>query len=462
MKICLVQCPAFGIDAPPLGVAFLATYISKNKIETKIFDFNIDLYQKVEKHHKTLWEPSNSILWSDPEKFSEFKFISSKLLDDYSAKILQFEPEMVCFSIHSTSVLFSIKLSKLIRKKDPSIKIIFGGPQCFIKNNRNRVVKTEYDIHKYADFLIIGEGEETLLEIIKRVEEKNDLKRIPGCVYECDTSYFKYRTPIMDLDNLPIIDFSFFKLEKYTDYKHHKLRILSSRGCVSKCVFCTDTMIWMKYRTRSAKNILEEFKQRKKEGVIFLEFNDSLLNGDMNNLSKLCNLLIKDNISINWGGSARIDERLSYKFLKKMRKAGCLYLNYGIESASTKILKKMNKNITTFEAIKTVILTRLAGIKVVTNWIIGFPEETRLDFLKTLFFITFLRPFISDVSVATLFINPHSLIEKQPLRFGIVYNGCANWHTIDKKNNQDIRAKRAKIFVFFTKMLFYKAPYKTI
>jgi len=462
MKICFVQCPAFGVDSPPLGISYLATFISKKKFTVKVFDFNIDLYNHVDKKYKYLWLPSNIRDWTNPDKFDQFEFITKDLLKNYSKKIISYNPSVISFSTHSTSVQFTIKLTKIVKRLKPSIKIIYGGPQCFIKEITPKDIISDYGFHQYPDFMIIGEGEETLLELLTRIKNGSKTDDVAGCISSKNIKNPRYRKSIEDLDSLPLPDFSFFDLEKYPDYKHGKLRILSSRGCVSKCVFCTDTMSWKKYRTRSAENIFKEFKLRKKQGINTLEFNDSLLNGDLKNLSKLCDLLIKNDIGMYWGGSVRVNERMNYSFLKRMKQANCSYLSYGVESASNKVLKKMNKNILSFSAMKIIVLTRLAGIKVFTNWIIGFPGETTLDFIKTLLFVTLLRPFINDVSVSTLFINPHSLMEKSPERFGIQYDKQRNWQSIDGKNNASVRLRRAKIFLLVTKLLFYPTSYRTI
>jgi len=134
------------------------------------------------------------------------------------------------------------------------------------------------------------------------------------------------------------------------------------------------------YRTRSSENILKEFKLRKKQRFKFIEFNDSTMNGDLSIMSDLCDKLIKENLNLNWGGSARINPKMGFKFLRKMKKAGCNFLNYGIEIAAPKVLKKMNKQITVKDISKTVIKTRFAGIKVYSNWIVGFPNETEEQF----------------------------------------------------------------------------------
>jgi len=177
-------------------------------------------------------------------------------------------------------------------------------------------------------------------------------------------------------------------------------------------------------------------------------------------MSDLCDKLIKENLNLNWGGSARINPKMGFKFLRKMKKAGCNFLNYGIESAAPKVLKKMNKQITVKDISKTVIKTRFAGIKVYSNWIVGFPNETRFDFLKTLLFIIFHRIFISELSVAMCFINSHCLMERYPEKFNIIYDEKRNWHTKDMKNVLKERRKRMNTLLFLSKLLGYNIKFK--
>lgn len=459
MRIAFVQCPAYGIDAPPVGIAYLSSFLRSKGYETKVFDFNIEVYNQTDK--KDLWEPWQLNLWFDKEKVTSFPFFSEKLFLKMAKQLIDYKAEIICFSIHTTSVLFSIELAKKIRKLDGTKIIIFGGPSSFKKYSQ-KCVTTDCDIHRYADALVTGEGEKTLLDLIKQIEKKGKLQGVKGTIVIKDGKIkeFPIRKVITNLDELPIPDYKEFNLGLYRDCQHGKIRILSSRGCPNKCVFCTDTMIWQKYRTRSAENILKEFRLRKQQGFKFIEFNDSTLNGNLNVLSELCNLLLKENLSINWGGSARIEPGMSFAFLRKMRKAGCTFLNYGIESASQRVLKKMNKHITVWGTSKTIIKTRLAGIKVYTNWIVGFPNESRIDFLKTLIFIIAHRPFIGDPNVASCFINPHSIIEKHPEKFNLAYDEQRNWHTNDMKNTLAERTRRFEIFLAISAMLGYNVKIK--
>lgn len=459
MRIAFVQCPAYGIDAPPVGIAYLSSYLRSKGYETKVFDFNIEQYNKEGK--SGLWEPWQINLWLDKDKIEKFPFFSETLISAWAEQVLAYDTKIICFSLQGTSTLFSIALAKKIRERDNKKIIIFGGPSSFRKHS-NQSFETDYNIHEYADALVIGEGEETLLEIIKQVEMYDKLTGANGSILIKDNKAkeFPDRESIRNLDELPIPDYSEFRLEDYRDCKKGKIRMLSSRGCPNKCVFCTDTMLWKKYRTRSAENILEEFKLRKKQGFKFIEFNDSTMNGDLETLSELCDKLIKEKSGIEWGGSARVNPMMSISFFKKMKKAGCKFINYGIESASSNVLKKMNKQITSLEASKAVIKTRLAGIKVYTNWIIGFPNESRLDFLKTLLFVILHRPFISEASVAMCFINPHSLMEKYPEQFDIVYDEKRNWHTTNMKNNLKERRQRMDAFLLLTKLLGYNIKFK--
>ncbi len=443
MKTALVNCPMIPVDAPPLGLAYLATYLAKKGKDIAVLDINIDFYHTQTTENKGYWGPKFSQFWYLEAKYNEIPFIKKEIYEFYANKILLVNPDIVGFTATSTTVFFIKGLVDVLKKINPNLFIILGGASAHrvFSKEKEKKFEMENKMHNYADAIVVGESEETFLDLINQLEAGGEINCPGVCIKRGDEWIdFGMRTPISNLDLLPFPDYSFFPVDKYTE--KNMIRILGSRGCYAKCVFCTDTMIWQKYRTRSARDIFLEMKLRRLEGHHHMEFNDSTLNGDLNVLNELCDLLISANMDILWGGNARIRKEMDLTFLTKMYKAGCRKMSVGIESASQKVLDDMNKNLKIEEVVDFLKNAKQAGIKISVNWVVGFPTETQKDFEKTKKFIQEYSSYFVECAVSTLSINPHTLIERYPEKFGIIYDKDRIWRTKDKKNLPKVREKR--------------------
>ncbi|MBL7196986.1 MAG: B12-binding domain-containing radical SAM protein [Candidatus Omnitrophica bacterium] len=450
MRIALVQCPAFGIDKPPLALGYLSAFLRGRGYEVNVFDLNVDLYSKTEEKDKKFWEFQYVFQWLDNDYFSKEGVLPKVYFRCWAEQILSSNPDVIGFSVQSSSLEVSIKLAKEIKNIAPDKTIIFGGPlhlSYSIEHTYYLLQLENASKTKVVDIVVLGEGEETLVDILKRTENKSSLEGCAGTVTRENGRLINngLRPLMKDLDLVPFPEFGNFP----ASYKFKKrLPVLGSRGCIHRCTFCDDTLIWQYYRSRSAGNILEEMKLRKKEGVEFLEFNDLLINGNLKQLSELCDLLIKERVKMPWGGSATIDSRMDFNFLKKLKRAGCCYLNYGIESASSKLLREMNKSFTIEVAKKVLELTHKAGISVCTNWIVGFPTETRDDFKETLNFvrnnIDYLR---NNIMVNSFILKGNCLLFENKKKFGIVSDKERNWYSLNGVNTVEERKRRYDEFI---------------
>jgi radical SAM superfamily enzyme YgiQ (UPF0313 family) len=163
--------------------------------------------------------------------------------------------------------------------------------------------------------------------------------------------------------------------------------ILSSRGCVHKCRFCSNTKfartLW---RPRSIKNILEELRYLSDMGFEQLMFVDDSFTLNQKRVIKLSKSIRKEKLDIEWFCEGRVDN-CSYEMLKALSKADCKVLFLGIESANQRILDYYNKNITPQQSEKAVNMARKAGIDIIMgSFILGAPDETREEIQNTLNF----------------------------------------------------------------------------
>jgi radical SAM superfamily enzyme YgiQ (UPF0313 family) len=445
MKIALIQCPAFGIDRPPIALGYLSAFLRSHGHTTAIFDFNIELYFKANEQNRKFWDFQYVFQWLDNNYFANEGLLPKSYFKDWAREVVNSSCDVISLSLQSSSLTASINLAREIKEIAPEKTIVFGGPLNLSYNidhayyllgleNASKV--------KIIDILVLGEGEETFIDILSRLKRKITLEGCPGVVFARRGSFIDngMRPLIKDIDSIPFPDFSDFP-DKYK-YKK-RMPILSSRGCVHKCVFCDDTLMWNKFRCRSAGNIVDEIRLRKKQGVEFLEFNDLLINGNLQQLSAMCDLLIQEKIEMPWGASACVDKRMNPYFFEKLRRAGCRYLNYGIESASPKVLAELNKSFTIQEAKKVIKFTYQAGITVCTNWIVGFPTETISDFKQTLDFITDNFWYLKNSIMVNSFILKHnSIIFKDQKKYGIISDKERNWHSLGGANTVNERKRR--------------------
>jgi len=461
MKITLVLCPSWGIETPHLGIALLAAALRKQNHQVAVFDINIQIHHK----YKTsgLWKSEEDIHWEDPIFVSKFIDENEDLLNSFVSQIISTGAQAIGFSIYFTTSRISLELARRIKAKDKDKIIIFGGQQCFPESSAECIIKD-----KSVDMVVIGEGDQTLPELINKLEASRDLDSCPGVIFKKDGRIVNcgMRLPIMDLDSLPFPDFSDFSLSSYD--KPYQLPILSSRGCPYSCVFCNTKLFWIKFRSMSGERIFREmeYQLNRYKGIRFFTFNDHVIDANIPSLSHLCDLIIQEKsvqqetatdnwedltwYNLTWKGLALIRPELTYEFLKKMRQAGCIELEYGIESCSQRILDKMKKTFNIEVAERVIRDTQRAGISVRANFMFGFPGETEEDFQKTLDFLERNKDVFTEVHPSETFchIDPGTYLINHLEEFDVSPHSLHSlyWESNDAKNTYPERLKRHQSF----------------
>jgi hypothetical protein len=183
-------------------------------------------------------------------------------------------------------------------------------------------------------------------------------------------------------------------------------------------------------------------------------FYDPLLNGNIRVLSRFCDL-INDAVSqgvirqVKWSGEAIIRPEMTIELLKKMKRAGCCDLSYGMESGSQSVVESMGKRFKISDAETVIRATHDAGIGVTLNFMVGFPTETEEFFQETLDFIKRNREYIDWVmpSESFCYIDKGTYLYEHAEEFGVLSFPHTNfWKSIDGKNNYPERLRRFRIF----------------
>jgi magnesium-protoporphyrin IX monomethyl ester (oxidative) cyclase len=235
------------------------------------------------------------------------------------------------------------------------------------------------------DIVVRGEGEYTMLELIKFLEGKISLSEILGISYKDKDGNLFHNPPrpfIADLDTLPFPATHLFPIKNYMKKQtlYHPdffWSILTSRGCPNRCIYCASATLGKRYRIRSARNVYREIKQLQQDfNIKYFRFLDDTLTADSKRLNESLDLFIADKeFTIPWDCDSRVDT-VSKELLLKMKKAGCHGITYGVESGNPTTLKKIRKGITLEEINRAIDASMNADLVFVINLIIGWPWET--------------------------------------------------------------------------------------
>jgi len=255
-----------------------------------------------------------------------------------------------------------LKISEAINRSKNRPFYILGG--------YGPTPEPEYFMNKTgADIIVQGEGEETIVEIMDTLGQKKSFEGVLGTAYRDgkEVKINERRPLIQDLDSIPWPAYHKFPIDYYrmlrmshtapTDFL---MPMMSARGCTFRCTFCY--RMDSGYRARSPKNIAEEVAYLKKDfGINYISFQDDLLMSSVAHTEEVCREFINSGLDIKWNCNGRLNY-CSTDLLKLMKEAGCVFINYGIESMDNEVLKKMKKGLRTEQIVKGIAETLELGI----------------------------------------------------------------------------------------------------
>lgn len=260
-----------------------------------------------------------------------------------------------------------IEVFKLIRSIKPNTPICLGGAYV-------TTIMEEIFEETPADFAVYGEGEITFSHLLDYLKSKVTLDQINGLMYKNGEKIITNppREQIRDLDSIPYPAYELFKMDRYPMH-----RIVTSRGCPYKCVFCNSSSIWLgKWRKRDPGKIVDEIEyliRNYKKKTFF--FNDNSFNVDIKRVESLCKIILDKKLKFLWTTPVRV-EIITKEIAHLMKKSGCYNVGIGIESANNSILEKMKKKNTIEDVKKGIRIFKEAGIEVLGQFVIGSPGDT--------------------------------------------------------------------------------------
>ena len=371
-KLMLVLLPQWAAEFPPFNLCRLSAIAKQAGYESKIIDANIGAYRYYKDEFESkldykLWDPTTIWRWCGSNYNELHKHLEPFLLKIFD-EIVEYNPDLIGFTIYQMNEEPTKWMIQKLKEKLPNIKIAVGGPN---------VQKGYFIKEDYYDYVVAGEGEEAILRILDEVE--HNIKH-PGQQYLVQPEDQRLNLNKFPMPDYANIDFNQYKIPNGVTTE-------LSRGCIAKCTFCEETHFW-KYRQRMAIDALEEINYLYHEkGTRVFWFIDSLVNGNLKELRAFAKGVIANGLDIKWTGYARCDGRMDLEYLQDLADSGCVYLNYGCESGSEKVLDDMDKGVTIAEMEQNFRDGHKVGINAATNWIVAFPTEPYQDYADTMTFL---------------------------------------------------------------------------
>lgn len=289
------------------------------------------------------------------------------------------KPDLIGFSVLHANRFGGIEVAREAKALDPGVRIVFGGiGATFLREHLLRHFSE-------IDYVIRGEGEYTLLSLVRALEMKNsqDLYHIKGLTFRQDERIIETAPPepIPDPDRLP-------QPARYFTYN----TLSSARGCAWNCRFCGSPRFWgRKVRFRSPADFVEEIELLYHQGIRFFYFADDTFTMKKDRVLEICRLIVDKKMDITWNAIARVHD-IDAELLHRMRLAGCVQISYGVESGSEKIRKILNKRITETDIKKAFFLTRRHGLLARAYFIYGSPGESWETIRETINLMNEIKP----------------------------------------------------------------------
>jgi len=308
--------------------------------------------------------------------------------EEFRSEISKRQPDIVGVTSSTLTYQSGLKLVKIAKQACPNCITIAGGSHVTFWDDKALEECPELDI------VVRREGENTMLELVQRIEAGKSYDDVLGITYRKEGKITRNpdRPYIEDLDSLPFPARHLWPMEKFRDLED-VLYLATSRGCVYWCEFCTTVrMHGRKYRMRSPKNVVDELEfLNKTYGVSKFTFCDDAFTVDQPRTEELCREILNRGLKIQWNCGTRVD-MITRDLLAKMKEAGCITVWFGVESGTQQVLDAMKKGISPELTIKVLGWVRELGLKPVPNVILGFPGETKKSAWKTIKFVEKIAP----------------------------------------------------------------------
>ncbi|MFH1309489.1 MAG: radical SAM protein [Candidatus Omnitrophota bacterium] len=369
MKILLISAPYVDYYGPiklasgryfPLGLGYIASYLRRK---------------------------SHEVLLCEPEA----QGLSYKMIHDI---FFREKPDVIGISSATPNFYNAVKLAKLAKTATTAV-VVYGGAHAS--------AIPEFIVQKYGeyfDYLVVGEGEETLGELAACLNDRQIPFEVPGLCFSHNGNVVRTenRKPMENLDSLPypardLISPKLFRPNMHNVRYKKCFTMLTSRGCPFNCSFCASYLTMGKrYRPHSADYVLGEMSfLRERYNAQQLIINDDTFTLDRGRLVEICEGMIKKRLNFKWFCFSQI-AAVDKDVLKLMNEAGCYNIGFGVESASPRIMESIGKTIPLKKCAEVINDANALGIKTQAFFVFGKKGETLQEMKDTVKFALSVNP----------------------------------------------------------------------
>jgi len=339
--------PISETPSPPLGLAFLAGALEAAGIDVEILDLVVFPYSRA---------------------------MLEQVLN-------RFDPCFVGLTAVTMNVENALALARDVKALAPHIMTVMGGPHVTFCAEDTLQAIPEIDI------VVLGEGEETIVELARAPRDPQGWSSVKGLVYR-DGNQIKSTDPrpfLKDIDALPEPARHLIPLGRYRALGL-PVSMTTSRGCPFRCIFCVGRkMVGARVRYRDPIKVVDELAYLDTLDFKQINIADDLFTAAPKHCLAVCDEIIARGLNIRWTSFARVDT-VSLEVLQRMKAAGCTAVSFGVETGNPEMLKRIKKGITLEQVVAAVNMCNNAGITPHASFILGLPGETRETILETVAF----------------------------------------------------------------------------
>ncbi|KYK37989.1 MAG: radical SAM protein [Theionarchaea archaeon] len=368
-------------------------------------------------------------LMSAIENEKENFFIDIYQFYDIPRRILEKSDGVIGFSLGGSDQLIpSLTLANFIKKIDPNVFIVFGGP-VLPYMGKSLEIPTLFQI---VDAFVLGEGETPLYCLVDSLESNRSLEEVPNLVFRDSSGAIRKSEThsVEDVNGLPTPSFKDLDLDAYFN-SARIVPLLTSRGCYwNRCAFCSLCSTYgSKYRERDIDLVVEDIRRLHLDyNVTYFLLNDESISA--HRLYLLSDALLEEDLRIYWRALVRPEKGFSRNFFEKAYRAGCRIIHMGLESGSQRVLDLMEKGTKVTTAIQTIRNAHDAGVWTNVYVIFGFPSETTEDARMTTEVIVRHRDVIDSNPVSICRIEYGSKLYLHREKYGIRLHGDHDYNLI--------------------------------
>ncbi len=425
-KVLLIEPPfqrfmGFKCDWFSLGLGYIASVLQSKGFPTRIYNSEFHTRPQYLKYTKLL-SRSESYCDGLENKFHPVWTEIRKVIDTES-------PDVVGIAVKTIKVKSAQRVAEICKSINEDIVVVAGGPHCTI-------LPEEMMADKNIDYVVRGEGELTMIELLESLEGRKSLENINGLSFRKNSKILhnSNRPLVNDLDKIPFpAKDCLINSESYDNEAVGN--IISNRGCPFDCGYCAAHITWTrKVRYRSVANVLKEITLLMDSfGTRQFTFWDDSFTLNKKRIIELCKVLSKEKLGIKWGCNTRFD-LLDEEIIGYMKEGGCNNIELGVESGSSRILKLIRKDISIEKMYNVADILRKYNLYWSAFFMVGLPTETPGDIKMTIDLMWRLKPNYATFSIYTPY--PGTELYEVLLKEGIITKSM-EWHLYShqSKNN---------------------------